>query len=293
MIEVTDRDEACLISSRTRDDGPWSFLGGSDLHMPALDLDFPCELRESSPGRFHLYLNRAITWEKYQLLLLAFYNAGLIEAGFYHSSIARGASYLRVAPRGERETVDWDRPRTTPQSILGLTEFIRDNTVPVESPYRDGIIPVAEFNPQPAWNVEPVVSLPRGPLDGGQPQSVQGQLADIENDLDDIWSVLSRMEENGTSCRCAGCNTESVGQADETARWVAPPQWGSSGESPPRPAESSGSTYDRARDSLQYAVSAWYPDARVVGERAGSGGDSRDEGSEVGGLATDRVDGNR
>lgn len=70
--------------------------GDTGYHMPVIDLDFDTHLEPSStPGHFHLYLNRAISWEKYQALLEALYKAGIIEEGFYEMSIARGQSFVR------------------------------------------------------------------------------------------------------------------------------------------------------------------------------------------------------
>lgn len=66
-------------------------------HMPVLDIDFPAHLEPSTtPGHFHLYLNRAITWEQYMLLLAGLHLAGIIEEGFYMMSMKRGQSFVRV-----------------------------------------------------------------------------------------------------------------------------------------------------------------------------------------------------
>lgn len=92
-VEDTDRTpaepgEANLVGSRTTDD--------DYMHMPVIDLDFPAHLEPSStPGRFHLYLNKAIEWPKYLALLTTLYHADIIEEGFYEMSKARGQSYVR------------------------------------------------------------------------------------------------------------------------------------------------------------------------------------------------------
>lgn len=87
--EPASLDESNLISS---------FAVGTNFeeHMPVLDIDFSAELISSStPGHFHLYLNKLIPWDKYQALLWALQQAGLIEDGYYHAALARGATFVR------------------------------------------------------------------------------------------------------------------------------------------------------------------------------------------------------
>lgn len=67
------------------------------LHMPVLDIDFPAHLEPSTtPGHFHLYLNRAMTWDDYLLLLAGLHLAGVIEEGFYLMTVKRGQSFVRL-----------------------------------------------------------------------------------------------------------------------------------------------------------------------------------------------------
>lgn len=82
-------EEANLVSS---------FVDGEHWqgHAPVIDLDFPCRLVESStPGHFHLYMDRRISWERYKAVLKAMCDAGLVERGFYELSLARGATFVR------------------------------------------------------------------------------------------------------------------------------------------------------------------------------------------------------
>ncbi len=84
--EVVSGEDATLISSSI----------GYDIHLPVLDIDYPAALVPSStPGHFHLYLNREVTWDNYVGLLWALYKCGLIEEGFFKMSIARGQSFVR------------------------------------------------------------------------------------------------------------------------------------------------------------------------------------------------------
>lgn len=82
-----------------------SSLGLDGSHYPVLDLDFPCELRPSeTPGHFHLYIDTAVEWEKYVVVLEAMGAAGLLEPGYVTASIDRGATYAAVRPWKHNKT---------------------------------------------------------------------------------------------------------------------------------------------------------------------------------------------
>lgn len=71
--------------------------GPRDFHRPVLDIDFPAKLVPSStPGRFHLYLDKPMTWAVYAKLLSALADAGVIERGYADACEARGASFVRL-----------------------------------------------------------------------------------------------------------------------------------------------------------------------------------------------------
>lgn len=83
-----------------------ALVGYKGAHAPTLDIDFPCELIESSTeGHFHLYIDVPMSWDTYEELLVAMMNAGLLQPGFVSLSIARKASYLRKpgVTKGEGE----------------------------------------------------------------------------------------------------------------------------------------------------------------------------------------------
>jgi len=72
-----------------------SYLGG-ELHAPVLDIDFGAQLIPSStPGHFHLYFEKAMTWDKYCGLLKALGDVGILEAGYVKASLRRGYSSVR------------------------------------------------------------------------------------------------------------------------------------------------------------------------------------------------------
>jgi len=72
-----------------------SYLGG-ELHAPVLDIDFGAQLIPSStPGHFHLYFEKAMTWGNYCGLLKALGDVGILEAGYVKASLRRGYSSVR------------------------------------------------------------------------------------------------------------------------------------------------------------------------------------------------------
>lgn len=70
---------------------------GSDLHRPVLDIDFPVAVIPSStPGHFHLYIDRPMPWAKYASLLEKLAEAGVIEEGYANVSTARKYTSVRL-----------------------------------------------------------------------------------------------------------------------------------------------------------------------------------------------------
>lgn len=67
------------------------------MHRPLLDIDFPAQLIPSStPGHFHLYMDKPMSWQTYSKLLAALAEAGIIEQGYANVSDARGYTSVRV-----------------------------------------------------------------------------------------------------------------------------------------------------------------------------------------------------
>ena len=90
-IKPADKSSATLVGSAT---GRYTKFGS--MHMPAIDIDFPCELVESStPGHFHLYIDKEISLDHYLNILQAMMNAGIVQTGFYKSAVRRGQTFLR------------------------------------------------------------------------------------------------------------------------------------------------------------------------------------------------------
>lgn len=74
-----------------------SLITGSDLHKPVIDLDLAAKLVPSStPGHFHLFIDREMPWETYVELLEALVKAGLVEPGYVDASRERGYTAVRL-----------------------------------------------------------------------------------------------------------------------------------------------------------------------------------------------------
>lgn len=86
--QATTHDDADIISSK---------IINHDLHTVMLDLDVPAQLVPSStPGHSHLYIDVTMSWRTYARLLRALADAGVIERGYMHASIARRFTALRL-----------------------------------------------------------------------------------------------------------------------------------------------------------------------------------------------------
>lgn len=87
-VREDEIDKAHIILSHERD---------SDLHRPILDIDFPIHIEQSStPGHFHLYMDKAMPWRDYRRLIVALERAGVIEKGYGRVSEARGYTSVRL-----------------------------------------------------------------------------------------------------------------------------------------------------------------------------------------------------
>lgn len=96
-VNVVPQQDANVISSRVADTYDESTPGASgELHAPVIDIDFPIAVIPSStPGHFHLYIEKQMTWPQYERILDALRGANVIEEGYYHASCNRKATYVR------------------------------------------------------------------------------------------------------------------------------------------------------------------------------------------------------
>lgn len=75
----------------------WWKSKGEKMHKPVLDIDMPIWAHESTtPGHWHLIIDKEIPETAYFNLLDAMYEAGILEEGFVKAAIARGASWIRT-----------------------------------------------------------------------------------------------------------------------------------------------------------------------------------------------------
>lgn len=81
------REEANVVGSLCQD----------GMHRPVIDVDHDCQLVPSStPGHFHLYLDVPMTWEKYEKLLGALVDAGVVSHFYAKAASVRQQSFVRV-----------------------------------------------------------------------------------------------------------------------------------------------------------------------------------------------------
>lgn len=83
--------DANLVSSKA-----WAPSNMTEIHYPMLDLDMECELIPSStPGHYHLYINKPMVWDKYFELLTALNKAGIIQTGVLRAAELQRETCLR------------------------------------------------------------------------------------------------------------------------------------------------------------------------------------------------------
>ena len=90
---VADLEQANLITSMVAGtDGT-----ASDLHKVVLDVDLPVTVIESStPGHFHVFIDKAMDWQTYFDLLRALCAAQIIEPGYLAAAERRGHTAVRL-----------------------------------------------------------------------------------------------------------------------------------------------------------------------------------------------------
>lgn len=84
-------------------------------HKPTLDIDLPCTLERSSSGeeKFHLMIDKELTTEQYNDLLLALLAAGIIEKGIYTAQFQK-EGYTAYRLPGVKKTYNQDDIKAKP-----------------------------------------------------------------------------------------------------------------------------------------------------------------------------------
>lgn len=96
-------------------------------HAPAIDID-GIEVRSipsRTQGNYHLYIEKAMPWWKYRLLLRVLVLCGIVERSYYRASVRRRASFLRVPEQrtlrlGPPGSTDPGSARYQNRDVLGL-----------------------------------------------------------------------------------------------------------------------------------------------------------------------------
>lgn len=92
-----DEEHANLISSLLEEsEGIDPFSTPGDKHALTLDIDMEARLLPSStPGHYHLFIDRVLTWEQYVVVLQALAFAGIIEDGYFRAALRQKQTYVR------------------------------------------------------------------------------------------------------------------------------------------------------------------------------------------------------
>jgi hypothetical protein len=86
--DEVEPDEANLICSKVSEsvDGVVFERWNDELHIPMWDIDMELYVRETSPGKFHLAINKQISRERYEAITRTLVAAGIVQRGWADSS---------------------------------------------------------------------------------------------------------------------------------------------------------------------------------------------------------------
>jgi hypothetical protein len=127
VVDTRNIEEATVISSKVRDYG-----SPTDKHKVILDIDLRARLIPSStPGHFHLYIDKEISWDRYIVLMHALSDAGIVEPGYVGASIARGYTAARLpwVKKGEGPPAKVEEKPTPATASKDLTGSPWDDSV--------------------------------------------------------------------------------------------------------------------------------------------------------------------
>lgn len=125
--DPADAEVVLSTSGNTGKSGKYTWMAEEPLHRPIIDLDFPAALIPSTtPGHFHLYIDKEMPWSTYQHLLEAFVAAGLMEEGYRNASVARKFTSVRMPSVKKR----WTSPARSSAKNPNTTSSPSSSTPP-------------------------------------------------------------------------------------------------------------------------------------------------------------------
>lgn len=96
LRDHTPLHESNSIGSRVVSD-TGRYIGHYVAHKPVLDLDMDVlVLPSSTPGHHHLYIDHAMPWNEYSLLMNVLAHVGILQDGYVRASHHRSESFLRT-----------------------------------------------------------------------------------------------------------------------------------------------------------------------------------------------------
>ncbi len=109
-------------------------IESSTMHAPVLDLDFPATLVPSStPGHFHLYLDKLLNHEQYMKLLDVLAEVGILEEGYVDASKKRGFTSVRLPGKlktgSSKYNIQAIDPRLLKALVKNIEEIQQENSI--------------------------------------------------------------------------------------------------------------------------------------------------------------------
>jgi hypothetical protein len=128
------------------------------MHVLALDVDESVRLVPSStPGHWHLVIDKPVSWPRYIEVLGALADAGIVERGYFDASIARGHTALRL-PWIKKQHLDEKRRADRDAHNLAVEDQANPQAGKFLAFNRDGLAMIVDHNPDPVtltvdeWN---------------------------------------------------------------------------------------------------------------------------------------------
>lgn len=125
ITDGTDEGEVNVVSSKHK-----KGKSKSRKHKPLIDIDFPAALIPSStPGHFHLYLDKDMDEEQYMSFLLTLRSHEIIADGNVNQMGNHGATFLRL-PWVKKQDLEDGPEENTPSDFLDSLDQILMNASP-------------------------------------------------------------------------------------------------------------------------------------------------------------------